>query len=92
MPNNKASAKKAMATIRAKFKSDAEYKAWRASIGAKGGKISRGGGFKSEKIGADGLTGYERARIAGRKGGQASRIPSSATAKQKKQIHNILEG
>jgi len=41
-------------------------------IGAMGGKKSRGGGFQSELVGADGLTGYERARIAGSKGGKKS--------------------
>lgn len=47
------------------------------ACGAKGGKSGRGpdytGGFASSKIGEDGLTGYERARIAGAKGGHISR-------------------
>lgn len=38
-------------------------------IGAIGGKKSTGGGFGSDKIGPDGLTGQERARIAGAIGG-----------------------
>ena len=38
-------------------------------IGSLGGKKSTGGGFASEKVGKDGLTGTERARIAGTKGG-----------------------
>lgn len=42
-------------------------------IGAKGGKRGRTGGFASSKIGADGLTGRERARVAGIKGGRTSR-------------------
>lgn len=42
-------------------------------IGAMGGRKSRGGGFASEKVGSDGLTGRERTIVAGRKGGQASR-------------------
>lgn len=42
-------------------------------IGVAGGKKSRGGGFASNKIGKDGLTGKERAEIAGRKGGLKSR-------------------
>lgn len=42
-------------------------------IGAMGGKISRGGGFASNIVGADGLTGAERARKAGAKGGRKSR-------------------
>lgn len=42
-------------------------------IGAMGGRVSRGGGFASEKVGKDGLTGKERAKIAGYKGGRISR-------------------
>lgn len=42
-------------------------------IGAIGGKIGKTGGFASNLIGADGLTGKERARIAGHKGGQISK-------------------
>ena len=42
-------------------------------IGSKGGKNSKKGGFASEKIGKDGLTGAERARLAGAKGGRKSR-------------------
>lgn len=34
---------------------------------------SRLGGFASDKVGADGLSGRERARIAGQKGGRKSR-------------------
>ena len=39
-------------------------------IGKIGGTKSRGGGFASQKVGADGLTGKERAALAGSKGGQ----------------------
>jgi len=44
-----------------------------AKIGRKGGQIGRTGGFASHKVGKDGLTGRERARQAGTKGGQISR-------------------
>lgn len=44
-----------------------------ANIGRKGGKASNTGGFASDKVGKDGLTGLERAAIAGRKGGQLSK-------------------
>lgn len=44
-----------------------------ARIGARGGLVSSTGGFASEKKGEDGLTGPERARIAGAKGGKISR-------------------
>lgn len=42
-------------------------------IGAMGGVISRTGGFGSYKVGSDGLTGVERARLAGSKGGSVSK-------------------
>ena len=49
-----------------------------ANIGRKGGKASGNGGFASNKVGADGLTGAERAKIAGRKGGlKSKRKPAS---------------
>lgn len=44
-----------------------------AEIGRKGGQNGHTGGFASEKIGDDGLTGFERARIAGAKGGHLSK-------------------
>lgn len=44
-----------------------------ANIGRKGGKNGHTGGFASDKVGKDGLTGLERAAIAGRKGGQLSK-------------------
>lgn len=42
-------------------------------IGSKGGKRSRNGGFGSEKVGDDGLTGKERASIVGSTGGRLSK-------------------
>lgn len=41
--------------------------------GQKGGRNGHTGGFASDKVGKDGLTGTERAKIAGRKGGQLSK-------------------
>lgn len=38
-------------------------------IGQQGGKQGHGGGFGSDKVGKDGLTGRERASKAGYKGG-----------------------
>ena len=49
-----------------------------ASIGAKGGKLGRTGGFASDKAVKDGLTGRERARLAGSKGGRISRRTKSS--------------
>lgn len=49
-------------------------------IGKIGGMHGTTGGFFSDKVGKDGLTGRERARIAGRKGGLISRRgPASRT-------------
>jgi len=44
-----------------------------AEIGRKGGRNGHTGGFASEAIGKDGLTGSERAKVAGAKGGRKSR-------------------
>jgi hypothetical protein len=63
---------KAAATNKTKYGSD-----FYAMIGAKGGKRGKTGGFASEKKGADGMTGKERARLAGSKGGRISRRSKS---------------
>ena len=44
-----------------------------ANIGRMGGRRRCNGGFASDKIGPDGLTGPQRARLAGAKGGKISR-------------------
>ena len=44
-----------------------------AKIGAQGGKKGRTGGFASNKVGEDGLTGRQRAALAGAAGGRISR-------------------
>ena len=44
-----------------------------ARIGAKGGRNGHTGGYASDKVGNDGLTGLERAKICGRIGGMKSR-------------------
>lgn len=41
--------------------------------GRKGGLKSSSGGFASTKVGSDGLTGSQRARLAGAEGGRISR-------------------
>lgn len=60
--------KKASITNKLKHGSD-----FYSRIGRKGGKVSCNGGFASTKIGLDGLSGLERAKIAGRKGGLLSK-------------------
>lgn len=57
-----------------------------AKIGKRGGKISRTGGFASTKVGADGLTGIERARVAGAKGGRISKRGSKNTEDEDEQL------
>lgn len=53
-------------------------------IGQKGGKVSRGGGFASDKITKDGLTGPERARLFGALGGILSVRGKAGEHKEKK--------
>lgn len=69
MPGTKAGGAKAAATNKAKYGDD-----FYRNIGKKGGSVlGTAGGFASNIVGKDGLTGYERARIAGAKGGSISR-------------------
>lgn len=42
-------------------------------IGKRGGRNGHTGGFADDKVGKDGLTGSERAKLAGQKGGRASK-------------------
>lgn len=55
-----------------------------ARIGGKGGRNGKTGGFASLVIGADGLTGPQRAKIAGRKGGTISRRTSAKNGEGRK--------
>ena len=68
MSGTKAGGKKASATIRKKYGRN-----WYRNIGRIGGRNGNTGGFASDKVGEDGLTGRERAVIAGAKGGSISR-------------------
>ena len=60
--------RKAAQTIRRKHGED-----FYVRIGRQGGKLGRTGGFASEKIGPDGLTGKQRASKVGVIGGKISR-------------------
>lgn len=44
-----------------------------ALLGHLGGRVSKTGGFGSDKVGVDGLTGKQRAMVAGIVGGRKSR-------------------
>lgn len=68
MAGTKIGGRKAATTNKAKYGDD-----FYAMIGRIGGKKSKTGGFASKTRGADGLTGKERARIAGSRGGRISR-------------------
>lgn len=57
-----------------------------ARIGRIGGRNGHSGGFASTTIGRDGLTGWERSKIAGKKGGTISR-----RGKSKKTTEGLLE-
>ena len=59
--------------LKARAKNLANDPDFYSKIGSKGGKKSTTGGFASEVVGDDGLTGIQRARIAGAKGGRISR-------------------
>lgn len=52
-----------------------------AKIGAQGGKKGRTGGFASNKVGEDGLTGRQRAALAGAAGGRISRRTKNVEVK-----------
>lgn len=66
--NTREGALKAAATNKARYGAS-----FYADIGRRGGKNGTTGGFASTTVGKDGLTGYERARICGAKGGAKSR-------------------
>lgn len=68
MAGTKNGGAKAAATNKNKYGPD-----FYARIGAMGGKMGKTGGFASAQVGKDGLTGRERARIAGATGGRISR-------------------
>jgi general stress protein YciG len=58
MPGRIDGGKRAALTNKKKYGSD-----FYREIGRKGGARGHDGGFKSDKVGADGLTGRERARV-----------------------------
>ena len=62
-----------------------------ANIGRKGGKASGTGGFASNKIGKDGLTGLERAKLAGQKGGLKSRRKAWTEKQRQEHAANKLQ-
>jgi hypothetical protein len=72
MANTVSGGKKTAETNRRKYGPD-----FYARMGRVGGKLGHTGGFASKKVGADGLTGPERAKRVGIIGGQTSRYPKT---------------
>lgn len=68
MAGTKNGCRRAAATNKEKYGKD-----FYARIGARGGKNGHTGGFASEAVGKDGLTGAQRAKIAGAIGGRKSK-------------------
>lgn len=68
MAGNKDGGRRAAATNKKKYGKD-----FYARIGAIGGKNGHAGGFASDVVGKDGLTGAQRAKIAGAIGGRKSK-------------------
>lgn len=56
-------------TMIKKHNGELNYRKHMATLGSIGGKLGTTGGFASNKVGLDGLTGRERSRIAGKIGG-----------------------
>lgn len=75
MSGTKAGFEKARLTmIDRKFGGSVEaYNLWVKEKGSKGGLASNTGGFASDIVGDDGLTGLERARVVGAIGGSLSK-------------------
>lgn len=75
MGGTKAGFQKARQTmINKKFNGDEQaYIEWCRQRGARGGQNGNTGGFASQIIGSDGLTGKQRAEVAGAIGGKKSK-------------------
>lgn len=73
MPGTIEGGRKAAETNKRKYKED-----FYERIGRIGGALGRTGGFASELVGRDGLTGRERARVAGSIGGKISKREGKA--------------
>lgn len=73
MAGSKAGAAKARATMIKNLGGLEAYRDRMKNNGSKGGSLGTTGGFASDIVGDDGLTGPQRARIAGEVGGRTSR-------------------
>lgn len=75
---------KAASTIRSRHGRD-----FYVRIGRLGGVKSRTGGFASTKVGRDGLTGAQRAKLAGARGGAKSKR-GKVTAVRRIDVRRVL--
>lgn len=87
MAGTKTGGTKAAATNRKKY-GDNFY----AEIGAKGGRNGHTGGFASETIGSDGLTGIERAKKFGAIGGKISKRGPAINPRKKNLSAGLTPG
>ena len=78
MAGTKKGGLKAAATIRKRHGRN-----FYVQIGQVGGQMSRHGGFASTKVGSDGLTGLQRAKLVGAIGGSKSRRGKTAIRRSK---------
>lgn len=72
-PEGDLASKRFLETIKKKYGSKEAMHKHFVEMGRIGGRLSRNGGFASKKVGKDGLTGKERASLAGQKGGAMSK-------------------
>ena len=77
MPGTNIGGRRAANTIRSRHGRD-----FYVQIGRLGGMQSRHGGFASKKIGKDGLTGAQRAKSAGARGGAKSKRGKATTVRR----------
>lgn len=86
MAGTKEGGLKAAATNKKKY-----GKNYYAQLGARGGR-SHCGGFNSDKVGKDGLTGWERAKVAGKTGGlKSTRLGVKNGQGKKREYVKIVE-
>ena len=96
-PSGDRAAEKWHATMLDRLGSEEAIREHYREIGRKGGKAGHTGGFASFVVGSDGMTGWQRARIAGARGGKRSRRNGVKNGEGKKHrgedkfIESILE-
>jgi len=90
MPGTQAGWLKAKATMIKKYGSEEAYRDFCKEVGRKGGLASNNGGFASWKVGNDGLTGRQRARVAGSLGGKVGRKNAPMVTSQWSSLNEAL--